>query len=328
MRDAYGEILFVLQLLQLSGLFQWAIRQSAEVVNLMVSVERVSEYGALVPEAALTSKADEETWPKEGTIEVKALSVRYRANLPLSLQKVSFSIKSGQRIGVVGRTGSGKSTLIQALFRLLEAEEGQIFIDGVDISTLGLLKLRTSMSVIPQVPVLFSGSTIRENLDPFQSFSEKQIYNALNDVHMSDRINELPDGLSSIVAEGGSNFSVGQRQLLCLARAILRKNKILVLDEATANVDSRTDQLLQEAVSKSFSGATIIAVAHRLDTVIDYDRILVLGKGEVLAFGTPHELATKDGGHFASMIDDTGHSMASELRKRASEVSLKNLNEG
>jgi len=293
-------------LLQLSGLFQWAVRQSAEVVNLMISVERVAEYGNLEPEAALTSSADDPTWPSQGSIQVKDLSVRYRSTLPLSLRKISFSIEAGQRIGIVGRTGSGKSTLVQALFRLLEADEGRIEIDGTDISKLGLHPLRTSISVIPQSPTLFSGCTIRENLDPFSVYDDEEIRSALSDAHMNDVVEEQLDGLDSIVAEGGSNFSVGQRQLLCLARAILRKNKILVLDEATANVDSRTDHLLQEAVQKSFSGATIIAVAHRLDTVIDYDRILVLGGGEVLAFDTPHNLATAEGSVFASMVDDTG----------------------
>mmetsp|Transcript_3038 Transcript_3038/g.8791 ORF Transcript_3038/g.8791 Transcript_3038/m.8791 type:complete len:1373 (-) Transcript_3038:1207-5325(-) len=312
-------------LLQLSGLFQWAVRQSAEVVNLMVSVERVSEYGDLPPEAALTCPEDDPGWPRQGSIEVKDLSVRYRSKLPLSLKNVSFKIESGQRIGVVGRTGSGKSTLIQALFRLLEAEEGKIVIDGVDIAGLGLHKLRTSMSVIPQTPTLFSGCTIRENLDPFDQYGDRDIRSALLDASMVDAIEEQAEGLDSIVAEGGSNFSCGQRQLLCLARAILRKSPILVLDEATANVDSRTDALLQEAVKKSFDGATILSVAHRLDTVIEYDKILVLGAGQVVAFDSPHRLSLEENGVFASMIDDTGKGMANNLRRRASRASLVGL---
>lgn len=157
---------------------------------------------------------------------------------------------------------------------------------------------------------------MRENLDPFRNYADEEINSALKDVHMLDAISSLPLGLDSVVADGGLNFSVGQRQLLCLARAILRKNKILVLDEPTANVDSRTDKLLQEAVAKSFQGATIIAVAHRLDTVIDYDRILVLGHGAVLEYGTPHELIEK-GGDFASMVSDTGDEMSTLLKARA-----------
>jgi ABC-type multidrug transport system fused ATPase/permease subunit len=244
-------------------------------------------------------------------------------DLPIYHRSLSFKLSSNCSCF----SFSGKSTLVQALFRLLEAEEGCITIGGIDISTLGLHALRTGMSVIPQMPTLFSGCTIRENLDPFAAFSDDSIYEALRDAHMLKTIQEQPSGLDAIVAEGGSNFSVGQRQLLCLARAILRKAKILVLDEATANVDTRTDHLLQEAVARSFHGATIIAVAHRLDTVIDYDKILVLGNGEVLAFDTPEKLASEEGSVFSSMIDDTGRGMATELRRRASRSSLVDIKE-
>ena len=306
-------------LLQLATTFQWGVRQSAEVVNQMISVERVSAFGHLPSEAPLSMDRDNmaEQWPQNGSMNIENLQVRYRSNLPPSLQGISFDIKSGHKVGVVGRTGSGKSTLVQALFRVLEAEEGRISVGGVDISKLGLYKLRTKMSVIPQTPVLFSGCTIRENMDPFGKFGDIEIQNALLDVQMMDAVNNLPDGLNALVSEGGSNFSVGQRQLLCLARAILCKNKILVLDEPTANVDSRTDELLQLAVSKTFNGATIIAVAHRLDTVIDYDKILVLGKGKVLEYGSPKDLLAKGGGHFTAMVEDTGEGMAKTLRLRA-----------
>jgi ATP-binding cassette, subfamily C (CFTR/MRP), member 4 len=310
-------------LLQLAGIFQWCIRQSAEVVNLMVSVERVLGFGALSPEAPLEQDGDaallQEGWPKEGSIDFHDLSVRYRPSLPLSLEKATFHIPSGTRVGVVGRTGSGKSTLVQSLFRLLEAENGSIKLDSVDIKSLGLHTLRTHMSVISQVPVLFSGCTVRENLDPFHAYPDQTLKNALDDVHMTSVINDLPQGWNSMVAEGGSNFSVGQRQLLCLARAILCKNKLLVLDEPTANVDRRTDQLLQEALHKSFEGATILSVAHRLDTVIDHDYILVLGHGHVLEFGSPADLLENENGQFSSMVRDTGESMSQDLRQRALE---------
>jgi ATP-binding cassette subfamily C (CFTR/MRP) protein 4 len=305
-------------LIQLGAMFQWTIRQSAEVVNQMICVERVSEYSKVESEADLSKVSDQKlvNWPKSGDIEVNNLSIRYRSTLPLSLSGISFSIKSGQKVGVVGRTGSGKSTLVQALFRILEAETGSITIDGVDISTLGLHKLRMGMSVISQYPVLFSGCTVRENLDPFEQYSDDAIKEALDDVQMVNAIDNLPDGLQYRVAEGGSNFSVGERQLLCLARATLQKSRILVLDEPTANIDIRTDQLLQEAVKKSFPGGTIVSVAHRLDTIIDNDVVLVLGAGKVLEFDSPHNLIEKNG-HFAKMVNDTGAEMSDELRRRA-----------
>ena len=237
-------------LVQLGALFQWTVRISAEVVNQMVAVERASEYSTLPPEAPLSTDADiaASNWPQTGSIKVSNLSTRYRSTLPLSLKNISFEVQSGQRIGVVGRTGSGKSTLVQALFRILEAEDGNIVIDGVDISMLGLHKLRKNMSVINQYPVLFSGCTVRENLDPFEEHNDSTVREALVDVQMMKAIDELPDKMNNVIDEGGSNFSMGERQLLCLARAILCRSKILVLDEPTANVDSRTDKLLQAAV--------------------------------------------------------------------------------
>lgn len=290
-------------------------------MNAFVSVERVAEFSILPPEPALSLDSDSSSkikdWPRSGRIEVENLSVRYRSTLPLSLKEISFSIESEQRVGVVGRTGSGKSTLVQALLRILEAENGKISVDGVDISTVGLHKLRREISVINQVPTLFSGCSVRENLDPFGEYSYDQIRHVLEDVQMIDTIDELEMGINSMVSEGGSNFSVGQRQLLCLARAILRKSKILILDEPTANVDVRTDKLLQQAVSKSFGDSTIISVAHRLDTIIDYDMILVLGNGRILEYGNPHNLLGESSGHFASLVDDTGIEMAQELRRRA-----------
>jgi ATP-binding cassette subfamily C (CFTR/MRP) protein 4 len=290
-------------------------------------VERVLAFGAVEPEAPLELEGDaavlEDGWPQEGSVSISDLSVRYRPSLPLSLENVTFDIPSGCRVGVVGRTGSGKSTLVQSLFRLLEADNGSIHLAGVDIKTLGLHSLRKHMSVISQVPVLFSGCSVRDNLDPFHVHSDQTIRDALDDVHMTDAIEELPLGWNSMVAEGGSNFSVGQRQLLCLARAILCKNKLLICDEPTANVDRRTDQLLQQALHKSFDGSTILSVAHRLDTVIDNDYILVLGNGHVLEFGSPAELLEKENGHFASMVNDTGELMSRDLRRRAMETSKK-----
>ncbi|KAL7564370.1 hypothetical protein ACA910_001519 [Epithemia clementina (nom. ined.)] len=309
-------------LIYLSGIFQWCIRQSAEAVNQMVSVERILEFGKLDSEAPLECDIDNELakndWPSAGNIEYENISVRYRKALPLALRRISFRIPAGARVGVVGRTGSGKSTVVQSLFRLLEPEEGRILIDGQDISKVGLHALRTRISVIPQLPTLFSGCTVRDNLDLFRQHSDDEIRKVLLSCHLQEAVSELPNGWNSIVFEGGSNFSVGQRQLLCLARALLSKNKILVLDEATASVDRRTDHLLQQALQESYRDGTILAVAHRLDTVIDYDLILVLGQGGVLEFGAPSALLSNKNGVFARMVDDTGEAMSKTLREKAS----------
>jgi ATP-binding cassette, subfamily C (CFTR/MRP), member 4 len=292
----------------------------------MVSVERVLSFGKIEPEAALELDSDKSldpSWPNRGAVDVADLGVRYRASLPLALDGATFSVPSGSRIGIVGRTGSGKSTIVQTLFRLLEADRGSVEIDNVDISKVGLHRLRTSISVIPQVPTLFSGCTVRENLDLFHVHSDEAIQKALEDAHMSHVVAELPKGIHSLVSEGGSNFSVGQRQLLCLARAILSKNKLLVLDEATASVDRRTDRMLHDSLHESFGDATILAVAHRLDTVIEHDYILVLGQGKVLEFGSPAELL-RSAGAFSKMVDDTGEVTSRDLRQRAFDKAARN----
>ena len=274
----------------------------------MVSVERIYNYCQIPSEDELIKEKDlsllASKWPAEGSIHVKNLSVRYRSTLPLALRDVSIKIQPGQHVGIMGRSGSGKSTLVQSLFRLLEAEEGSILVDDVDISTIGLNTLRPRISVLNQNPVLFGGCTVRDNLDPEQKYSDENIQHALMDVQMSHTVNGLPEGWNSLVAEDGSNFSVGQRQLLCLARAILSKCKILVLDEATANVDRQTDRLLQKALHKSFSDATIISVAHRLETVIDYDFLAVIGNGRLLEYGPPAQLLKKKNGFLSSVGGD------------------------
>ncbi|CAM9122833.1 unnamed protein product, partial [Ectocarpus sp. 4 AP-2014] len=326
--------------LQLGGLFQWAVRQAAEVEIQMVSAERVLGYCRVPQEAALESEPGykpADAWPAEGNIEVRDMSMRYRDDLPPVLKGLTLSIKGGSRVGVVGRTGAGKSSLIAALFRLVEydRDRGGIEIDGVDISKVGLHDLRPRMSVVPQTPFLFSGS-MRLNLDPFGKQSDIHMWASLEAVQMKTYVQSLAGGLDAPVAEGGGNLSVGQRQLLCLARAVLQRSQILVMDEATANIDQHTDSLIQDVVRSSFKGKTVIMVAHRLNTVIDCDQVVVLSEGSVVEAGHPHVLlrdprassgtaaaaceTTTSAAAYAtlsSMVDETGVSSAMHLRRLA-----------
>jgi len=292
----------------------------------MVSVERVLEYCHIPQEAALISAPDKKPppeWPLKGGIKATNLSARYHPLLPPVLQNLSFEIQGGERVGIVGRTGAGKSSFVSVLFRLMEQMPGgKLEIDGYDISELGLHDLRLKMSVIPQTPFLFAG-TIKQNLNPFSSpIEEEKMWAALEAVQMANPIRSLPDGLDTQVAESGGNWSVGQRQLLCLARALLAQNRILVMDEATANIDLGTDNLIQEAVRTKFKDCTVIMIAHRLRTVIDCDKILVLGSGRVVEFGSPFELledrtAPFRSDSFFSMVNETGEESSGELRKLA-----------
>lgn len=296
--------------------FPWIVRQSAEVCNQMVSIERLLEYKNIESEGALKIDGDDEHpfWPQVPSVNVQSFTTRYRSSLAPVLSEISFFVDEGIKVGVVGRTGSGKSSLVQSLFRILEAESGRIEIDSIDISKLGLHKLRLALSVIPQTPFLFGGYTVRENLDPFQNYSDDEIWISLEDVQMAKTVGDMPDRLNAIVSDGGSNFSVGQRQLLCLARALLRKSKIIILDEPTANVDMKTDLLLQKTLREKFQNATIISIAHRLNSIINYDMVLVLGDGKVLEYSSPKVLLSNANGHLTSMFESTGDSIANHIQ--------------
>ncbi|XP_074031109.1 probable multidrug resistance-associated protein lethal(2)03659 [Leptinotarsa decemlineata] len=307
------------QAMGLTGMFQWGMRQWSELENQMTSVERVQEYADLKPEKQEdTVKEPPKFWPETGKIEFRDMSLRYSPDDPCVLKNLNFIIRAKEKVGIVGRTGAGKSSLIQALFRLASIE-GSILIDDVDTRTVELKKLRSKISIIPQEPVLFSG-TLRNNLDPFNEFSDELLWNALDEVELKTAVGDLPSGLDSKMAEGGTNFSVGQRQLVCLARAILRDNKILVLDEATANVDPHTDGLIQETIRKKFAKCTVLTIAHRLHTIMDSDKVLVMDAGRKAEFDHPHLLLQNEAGVFYSLVMQTGKATAKNLMTIAEET--------
>nr|XP_046270771.1 multidrug resistance-associated protein 1 [Scatophagus argus] len=292
--------------LQLTASLTWLVRMSSDVETNIVAVEKVKEYSDTEKEAEW--KHEPSTlppgWPTDGCIDIRGVSLRYRDDLDPAIRNITISINAGEKVGIVGRTGAGKSSLTLGLFRIIEAAEGHIFIDGVDIALLGLHELRSRITIIPQDPVLFSGS-LRMNLDPFDNYSDEEVWRALEYSHLKSFVSSLPNKLSHECSEGGENLSVGQRQLLCLARALLRKTKILVLDEATAAVDMETDNLIQSTIRSQFEDCTVLTIAHRLNTIMDYTRVLVLDKGEMAEFDSPSNLIAKRG-DFYSMAKDAG----------------------
>uniref|UniRef100_H3DGG8 ATP-binding cassette, sub-family C (CFTR/MRP), member 2 n=1 Tax=Tetraodon nigroviridis TaxID=99883 RepID=H3DGG8_TETNG len=291
--------------LNVTQTLNWLVRMNSELETNIVAVERVSEYCEIENEAQwVTDNRPHDNWPKDGKLDFQNFKVRYRPGLDLVLHGITCNIQSSEKIGIVGRTGAGKSSLTNCLFRIIEAAEGCILIDNVDISKIGLHDLRGRLTIIPQDPVLFSGS-LRMNLDPFDKFSDEDIWRVLELSHLKDFVSGLQEGLQHEVAEGGENLSVGQRQLVCLARALLRKSQILILDEATAAVDLETDNLIQNTIRKEFSHCTVLTIAHRLHSIMDSSRVMVLDAGKIIEFDSPENLLEKRG-HFYAMAKDAG----------------------
>ncbi|XP_076291898.1 uncharacterized protein LOC143214568 [Lasioglossum baleicum] len=305
------------------GTLPHGVKQINRMLAFMASVSRLLEYTVLPSEGDWqSSNPPPPSWPQRGLVSLRNVNLRYSLDQPAVLKDLNVKLEPGWKVGVVGRTGAGKSSLISVLFRLFpEGLQGKIEIDGIDASTIGLHELRSKISIIPQQPFLFSNS-VRNNLDPFNSYDDAKLWDSLHQVELSHL------HLDQMIERSGSNMSIGQRQLICLARAILRNNRILVLDEATANIDNQTDALIQQTIRTRFADCTVITVAHRLNTIIDCDRIIVMDAGRIEEFGCPHELLRDNpDGVFSQMVENTGPTMARMLRQQAEMACAKNVQE-
>ncbi|KAJ2381318.1 hypothetical protein GGI05_006025, partial [Coemansia sp. RSA 2603] len=333
----------------------WVVRfYSINEMNLN-SVERVVEYLDIEPEApvSIPDRVPPPEWPAQGQITVEDLELKYAENQPAVIRGISFNVKPCEKVGIVGRTGAGKSTLTLAMFRIMEASAGRITIDGIDISQIGVGDLRSRLTIIPQDPVLFTG-TIRSNLDPFNEHGDDELWLALRRAHLlgdDDNVSTRPTSrngtigesvvgslvaadnadsascsnihtteasqavvtlgrtitdLEMAVTENGSNFSQGQRQLIALARALVKRTRVIILDEATASVDFDTDAKIQATIRNEFTDSTLLCIAHRLRTIVDYDKVLVLDQGQVVEYDTPYNLLRKADGLFKHMCMKSG----------------------
>lgn len=289
--------LAITQVFLMSGDVDWGVRKWTDLENLMTSVERILEYSDIKPETKEGSIV--QNWPEKGTVMYKDVSLSYNKKETV-LDNVSFKIGAKEKLGIVGRTGAGKSSIILSLFRLYESD-GKIFIDGVDTKTVSLKFLREKLAIIPQDPILFSG-TIRSNLDPFDEYKDEEIWEALDKSDLKKSITSL----NMITSSSHSTFSAGEKQLVCLARAILRKAKIVILDEASSNMDHETDVLLNKCVKENFSDCTIFTIAHRLQSILECDKVLVLERGQLKEYDNPKTLLNKKTGHFYNMVKQAG----------------------
>ncbi|KAI9598979.1 hypothetical protein BDF19DRAFT_419287 [Syncephalis fuscata] len=304
--------------MQLVVFAQWAIAALREVHDSIGSVEELVKYGKNIPSEAavvVAGKTPPPDWPSHGKIEFDNIVLRYhRFGAPVVKQS-SFVIHAREKIGIVGRTGSGKSTLLISLLRLIEATEGQIRIDGLDISEMGLRDLRRRIAVLPQEPNLFDG-TVRSNLDPFDQRTDEEIWGALRAAHLADKIKSMPLRLDASIIENGKGFSLGQKQLFCIARAILSRCRILLMDEATSALDMQTETMIHETIHKNFASYTVLQIGHRLNTIIDSDKIMVMDQGRIVEFNTPRRLLRDENSFFNSLVSQSGEEAARKLREK------------
>lgn len=326
----------------------FVVRRFVQLEQSMVALERIKEYSELKQEAPeFIEPRPPASWPESGAINVEKLVIRYAPDLPDVLHGISFTVPPGSKVGIVGATGCGKSTLALSFFRFVEATEGKITIDGIDISKIGLTDLRNRVTIIPQDPTILSG-TLRSALDVFDEYDDADIYAALRRVHLlkdediaatttstsstpqdgeERNVNVFRD-LNNPVSEGGDNFSAGEKQLMCMARAILRRNKVLFMDEATASIDYETDELISKTIREEFSDSTILTIAHRIHTIIDFDKVLVMDRGSVAEFASPAELLRNHKSRFYGLCKATGKTEFKNLKAMAAEAERKRTSGG
>jgi ATP-binding cassette subfamily C (CFTR/MRP) protein 1 len=304
---------------------------ASELETKMNAVERIVEYLDKPLESSHDTDASVALgipvdWPKKGKLEVDNLSMRYRPGLPLVLKNLTFTVNSGEKVGICGRTGSGKSSMFVALFRIVEPATGTVRLDGIDIRTLGLRDLRSKMAMIPQDPFMFAGS-IRSNLDPFDEHQDDAVWEVLEKVGLRPMVDKSAKRLDMEVIDNGANFSLGQRQLLCMGRALLRQSRVLMMDEATASVDMDSDALIQKTVREAFSDCTTLTIAHRLNTIMDSDKVAFLDRGELVEYGEPDQLLKNKIGKFSALVSGSGSKRNEDfLRNLASAASIHRRN--
>ncbi|CAJ1971494.1 unnamed protein product [Sphenostylis stenocarpa] len=291
--------------LNLNTIQAWMIWNLCKMENKIISVERILQYTSIPSEPPLVidENQPDSSWPSNGEVDIQDLQVRYAPHLPVVLRGPTCKFSGGLKTSIVGRTGSGKSTLIQTLFRIVEPAVGKVMIDNINISLIGLHDLRSRLSIIPQDPTMFEG-TVRDNLDPLEEHSDEQIWEALDKCQLGDEVRKKEGKLDCKVSENGENWSMGQRQLVCLGRVLLKKSKVVVLDEATASVDTATDNLIQQTLKQHFSLSTIITIAHRITSVLDSDMVLLLSQGLVEEYDTPTKLLENKSSSFAELVTE------------------------